>query len=450
MRSPVFEFLGYGQLPPLFTVLFCSVLVIILVSLASAVHLFVVGARARRRAPAPSQDAADGYLWVALVPALNEEVTIRDSVLRLRDLRAANRLILVIDDGSEDGTAAALAELAGDDLLVLHGTWPQARKGKAAALNAAYAYLDEHVLAPGGRFEGWHRDRVIVAVVDADGRLAPDAPQYVAPHFDEPAVGGVQVAVRIYNRRHPLAWMQDVEFGVYGNLHQLGRTGLGTAGMGGNGQFNRVSALDALAVGAPGPWRDTLTEDQDLGLRLIEAGWTGRQEVRVAVEQQGLSSLRRLLRQRTRWAQGNFQALRHVGTARTAGLSFSARADLLWNLLQPVILLVVGAATVAGLLLAAFGVPFVVDGQALMMLLALLLLAFGPIMLGMLARTRDQSMRTRLASLLTAVPYAFYVWLLWPAVVRAAWRQARGATSWDKTQREPIAPPQALEPVPAG
>lgn len=44
----------------------------------------------------------------------------------------------------------------------------------------------------------------------------------------------------------------------------------GTAGLGGNGQFNRLSALDEIAD-HDGPWHDRLTEDQDLGLRLIAA-----------------------------------------------------------------------------------------------------------------------------------------------------------------------------------
>ena len=130
---------------------------------------------------------------------------------------------------------------------------------------------------------------MIVAIVDADGRLHPEAPAYAAAHFADPEVGGVQSLVRIYNRHRLLTWLQDVEFSVYGYLFQAGRNGWGTAGMGGNGQFNRLSALDEVADGR-GPWRDRLTEDQDLGLRLIEAGWKGRQELRGTVDQQGLSS----------------------------------------------------------------------------------------------------------------------------------------------------------------
>ena len=98
--------------------------------------------------------------------------------------------------------------------------------------------------------------------------------------------------MRIYNRGGLLTWMQDVEFGVYGSLFQEGRNDWGTAGMGGNGQFNRLSALDDVTDG-DGPWRDRLTEDQDLGLRLAGAGWEGRQDLRAAVSSR-LSTLRPL------------------------------------------------------------------------------------------------------------------------------------------------------------
>ncbi len=56
----------------------------------------------------------------------------------------------------------------------------------------------------------------------------------------------IQLSVRIYNRNNPLTWMQDIEFGIYGGLYQLGRTKRGVAGVGGNGQCNRLTALDSV------------------------------------------------------------------------------------------------------------------------------------------------------------------------------------------------------------
>lgn len=261
--------------------------------------LFIRALSAARLAPAAPADGAEAFTWVFLVPALNEQVTIRDSVERLLALELSRRRVIVIDDASEDRTAEVLAGISHPDLTVLPRTLPDARQGKAAALDYAYRSLAEL----------GDRERTIVTIVDADGRLDADAPRFAAAQFEaDSSVGGVQSLVRIYNRRHFLTWLQDLEFSVYGYLFQAGRDDWGTAGMGGNGQFNRLSALDDVAD-ETGPWRDRLTEDQDLGLRLIARGWKGRQELRATVDQQGLSKPRRLLSQRTRWSQGNLQAM---------------------------------------------------------------------------------------------------------------------------------------------
>ena len=195
---------------------------------------------------------------------------------------------------------------------------------------------------------------MIVCVVDADGRIAADGPGHVAGHFVDPGVGGVQSLVRIYNRESLLARMQDIEFGVYGHVYQAGRNGSGTAGMGGNGQFNRLSALDAIATGA-GPWRNRLTEDQDLGLRLLTAGWRSHQELRAVVEQQGVPRVRPLLRQRTRWSQGNLQAFDLIGAIWRSPFPRHARVEEVAYLLMPVWQAIIGLAVICAGFLVAFG-----------------------------------------------------------------------------------------------
>ena len=59
----------------------------------------------RRRRPT----AVDAWTWVFLVAALNEEITIADSVERLLALDLADRQVIVIDDGSDDRTPEILA-----------------------------------------------------------------------------------------------------------------------------------------------------------------------------------------------------------------------------------------------------------------------------------------------------------------------------------------------------
>jgi len=59
--------------------------------------------------------------------------------------------------------------------------------------------------------------------------------------------------------------------------------------------------------------KDSLTEDLDLGVRLLTQGWENRFVGSTSVEQEGVESWGHLFTQRTRWAWGNLQALRdHV------------------------------------------------------------------------------------------------------------------------------------------
>jgi len=430
----------FEGLPAWAQVLFYIAFAIIVFGVVWAAVLFLLSRAALRSAPEPDPEAADEFLWVFLVPALNEEATIADSVTRLLAVEAQNKAIVVIEDGSTDGTAAVLAALESRELEVVRRMVPDARQGKAAALNAAWRRLDS--LLSAGRWAGWPRERVIVCVVDADGRLDAQVASFVAPHFAEERVGGLQVLVRIYNRSQPLTWCQDVEFSVFGLLYQAGRTSFGAAGMGGSGQFNRLSALDGIAGDeAGGPWRDRLTEDQDLGLRLLEAGWRNVAEARTAVDQQGCKGFHRLLRQRTRWAQGNLQAMSHLGGMARLDRPWLVRLDLVAYLLMPVMQALVGVAFAASIVLAIFDVANFWGDGGWWQLLFFFVLGFGGVVLGCVARGAQRGVGGILLSLLIVPVYAAYSWLIWPVLFRAGARQLTGRRDWAKTTREAVGPP---------
>lgn len=70
--------------------------VAILIGYTWTIVLFVTGNRYLRRLRDHPPGHEEEYLWVFLVPALNEGVTIADSVARLRAVEASHKVIVEI------------------------------------------------------------------------------------------------------------------------------------------------------------------------------------------------------------------------------------------------------------------------------------------------------------------------------------------------------------------
>jgi len=398
----------------------------------------------RRRAPMASASppaAAHELFFVFLLPCLNEEKVILNSLRRLLSLPGENFGVMVIDDGSDDGTAAAVRGVADERVRLMQRTPPNARQGKGEALNAAIARLSES-----SWLEGRDPDRIVVVVVDADGRVDPHSLSAVAPYFADPTVGAVQIGVRINNREMSrLARMQDMEFVIYTEVFQRGRRHLGSVGLGGNGQFMRLSALRSLGEA---PWTRSLTEDLDLGIRLLTAGWRNEYCHTAAVHQQGVIELRRLIRQRSRWFQGHLQSWKLIPRI-LRGAPRPARVDLLYHLSSPALLLIGSLLTASfACSLLGSGVVAADGGNPLgWWVLSTYALAFGPAVLYSYTywlRERDRGMSlARTAGL--AHLYVGYCLMWYAAGWWAVGRTLRRRTNWSKTDRVAEAPLVALE-----
>ncbi|MFF5206192.1 glycosyltransferase [Streptosporangium sp. NPDC000396] len=296
----------------------------------------------------------EDFAVVFVVPCLNEERVIGETLRRLIAVSPLDSLIVVVDDGSDDGTAEVVDGFAGPRVRLLRRELPDARRGKGEALNHAIRFLLDRGM-PGDGAAG-HRaaDRVIVCLMDADGRLGPESLATVLPYFGDPRIGAAQIGVRIGNRaQNILARLQDMEFVVHAHVFQRTRSRMGFAGLGGNGQFMRLSALLDLGEN---PWSQSLTEDLDLGVRLVLSGWRTKCLPHVAVRQQGLVSLRKLVRQRSRWFQGHLQAWRLVPSV-VSRASGRVAADLLNVLLSPSLIFVASFMTMS-LLASLTGAAF--------------------------------------------------------------------------------------------
>jgi 1,2-diacylglycerol 3-beta-glucosyltransferase len=293
--------------------------------------LFALSRRRREYLGAPSKD----LFFVFMVPCCNEEVVIGQTLDRLLSSKVSGFrgfAVMVIDDGSQDETAAIVQRRSDPRIWLLSRTLPEAQQGKGEALNAAYRHLRDSDLLAGHR-----PDDVVVCVVDADGRLESNALFEVAPYFNDPKTGAVQVGVRMYNSsENTLARMQDFEFVTFTEIFQRGRQLVGSVGLGGNGQFARMSALVTLG---DAPWTDCLTEDLDLGIQLLLGGWQNNFCATTHVNQQAVTSFRRLLRQRARWYQGHLQCWSRLPAILRSDLSMMTTLDLVQHLMSAALIL---------------------------------------------------------------------------------------------------------------
>ena len=409
---------------------------IVLLSLAYLAALFALSRRRRPDAlPAP-----DGLFFLFVIPCLNEEAVIAATLDSLLELPGGHA-VLVVDDGSDDRTAEIVRGYEDRRVELFRRELPDARQGKGAALNAACRHLERSPLLEGRRPED-----VVVAVFDADGRLDPNALDSVAGYFRDPRAGAVQIGVEMRNAEtNLLARLQDMEFSVFTEIFQRARQQLGSVGLGGNGQFVRLAALRSLG---PSPWSDCLTEDLDLGVRLLVAGWRNNYCPTATVNQQAVTSVRRWLRQRSRWFQGHLQCWRLIPAVLRSPLSLRSATDLVCYLMMPAAVLLV---PIVGLpvLLAIVGLALSAPAAAARLLLAghglslvaFYLVSFGPAYVyGFVYWLRGRSGLLRGIVLAHAFELYSYLWLLsgWAAV----WRMARRQRGWDKTAR--VAEPEAV------
>lgn len=369
--------------------------------------------------------------YVFLVPALNEELVIAASVRRLL-ATPGDAFILVIDDGSTDRTAEIVRELAAADdrIELLQRVAPNARQGKGEALNYAYRKIVQDCLA-----EDIDLGTIVLCVMDADGLLDTSVLADVDGLFARDTVGAVQIGVRIRNRQTILGRLQDIEFFTYVRLVQQGRNHLGSTGLGGNGQFTRLSAL--LSLGNA-PWTKCLTEDLDLGLQLVLKGWRLAFTDRAYVHQEGLVNVGKLVRQRTRWVQGYFQCWRRMPEILVMKGRWYTVVDLLYALFWPAVsclvlpVAVVLSWIVVGWNLATLDMP--VDTWLAVTIVGYVL-AFGPsALIAVRYRSRSGDISVLQTILLIHCIGLFqFVWGL--AGWRAIWRQVRGQGGWAKTER---------------
>jgi cellulose synthase/poly-beta-1,6-N-acetylglucosamine synthase-like glycosyltransferase/peptidoglycan/xylan/chitin deacetylase (PgdA/CDA1 family)/spore germination protein YaaH len=223
-----------------------------------------------------------------MIPAFNEERVIVRAVHGVLASTEVRIEVIVIDDGSSDGTSRVVTEAFANDPRVRLLTLQNG--GKARALNRG---LEE---AKGE----------IVIALDADTQFEPVTIARLARWFDDPDLGAVAGNAKVGNRVNLVTRWQALEYITAQNLERRA--------------LHRLNAM-TVVPGAVGAWRlaairqvggypdDTLAEDQDLTIAIQRAGWVVKYDQFAVAWTEAPETLRALAKQRFRWAYGTLQCL---------------------------------------------------------------------------------------------------------------------------------------------
>jgi cellulose synthase/poly-beta-1,6-N-acetylglucosamine synthase-like glycosyltransferase/peptidoglycan/xylan/chitin deacetylase (PgdA/CDA1 family)/spore germination protein YaaH len=269
-----------------------------------------------------------------LIPAYNEEKVIARTIRSVLMSNYKNIRIIVIDDGSKDATFQIASdtyakEIAAGRVTVL--TKPNG--GKADALNFALQFTDEEIYVG----------------IDADGVIAHDAIARLVCHFANPHIGAVAGNAKVGNRVNLWTRWQALEYITSQNFER-----------------RALDLFDVVMVvpGAIGAWRtsavkagggyapDTVAEDADLTMSLLEQGFAVIYEDQALAFTEAPVNANGLARQRFRWSFGILQAIyKHKGAIvnrRAMGL-FALPNILIFQILLPLVSPLIDLMFVAGI-----------------------------------------------------------------------------------------------------
>jgi len=235
-----------------------------------------------------SSDPTNGTpLVTVIVPAYNEEKAIGKTFDALIELSYVNKEIIIVDDGSTDGTFKVAKKHAKNDFTRVV-TKPNG--GKWDALNTG-------IILAKGEF---------IICIDADTLLDQNAIQHLIKHFSDPKIAAVAGNVKVGNRRGLLTKLQALEYVVGINLHRRSEASIQnvTVVPGPIGAF-RASVLKEIGLFEG----DTFAEDADITFRILKAGYKTVFEARAFGYTEAPTSMTSLAKQRYRWYRGSLQVL---------------------------------------------------------------------------------------------------------------------------------------------
>ncbi|GAT71101.1 putative glycosyltransferase [Planomonospora sphaerica] len=327
-----------------------------------------------------------------IMPAYNEEAGIVEAVRAMLSLRYPNFEIVVVDDGSRDGTFERLREEY--DLVEVERVLPDDIPTRGRVLSTHVPATGSTSLlvvrkANSGRADALNvginfAQHPLVCMVDADSLLDPGSLLSVAkPFADDPlrvvATGGViriangceVVAGRVTKVRMPRSWLVRIQVIEYLRAFLLGRTGWSRLGglliiSGAFGLFRRDVVVE---IGGLDP--DSIGEDAELVTRLHRYMRDRGRDYRIVFVSEPVSwteapsSLAVLARQRRRWSRGlaelAWKHRRMFGNPRYGRIGLLALPYyVIFELCAPLVSLSGLVLVPLGVLVGAVDIPFAV------------------------------------------------------------------------------------------
>jgi len=227
-----------------------------------------------------------------LIPAWNEEIGIIKTLKSVLNTQYESLELVIINDGSTDRTHQLITEFI---------TSYQAQARQSATL----VYLN---LENGGKANALNQALVkasgeIIMTIDADCLMDKHAISHTVKHFNDANVGAVAGNVVVGNRHKSIGVLQQLEY-LYGFFFRRSDSVFNAVYIiGGAAAAYRKSVLDKL-----GGFDDKiLTEDIEMSIRILEAGYSTRYAANAVTYTEGPSDFRALCEQRLRWKFGRFQ-----------------------------------------------------------------------------------------------------------------------------------------------
>ena len=224
-----------------------------------------------------------------IVPAYNEKECIANTLKSLAQSTHPIEII-VVDDGSTDGTSEISREAARELGMTNVRVIRQENAGKPAALNN------------GVRNASYD----IVVMMDGDTVFEADTVRQLVQPFADPEVGAVAGNAKVGNRDTIIGAWQHIEYVMGFNLDRRMYDLLRCMPTipGAIGAFRREAVLQ---VG--GMSEDTLAEDTDITIAMHREGWRVVYQEHARAWTEAPGSLKQLWSQRYRWSYGTMQAL---------------------------------------------------------------------------------------------------------------------------------------------